>query len=235
MTVKQIMTELESMGSDSIKKILLRHGVREPLFGVKVEQLKTIQKKVKKDYQLAKELYATGNADAMYLAGLIADDEKMTKSDLHSWVKQAVSCNISEYTVPWVAAGSPHGHELALQWIDSKEEHIAAAGWATLGNLVALVPDDKLDLAELKTLVARIVRDIHSADDRVRYTMNAFLIAVGAYVIPLTTDAIAASKKIGTTSVAMEGTACKVPVVAEYIQKIKDRGALGKKKKTVKC
>ena len=112
------MTELQSMGSDSIKKILLRHGVREPLFGVKVEQLKTIQKKVKKDYQLAKDLYATGNADAMYLAGLIADDEKMTKTDLQSWVKQAVSQNIGEYTVPWVAAGSHHGYELALKWID---------------------------------------------------------------------------------------------------------------------
>ena len=41
-----------------------------------------IQKKVKKDYQLAKDLYATGNADAMYLAGLIADEDKMTKKDL---------------------------------------------------------------------------------------------------------------------------------------------------------
>jgi 3-methyladenine DNA glycosylase AlkD len=235
MTVKQIMTELQAMGSDSIKKILLRHGVREPLFGVKVEHLKTIQKKVKKDYQLAKDLYATGNADAMYLAGLIADDEKMTKADLQSWVEQAVSHNISEYTVPWVAAGSPHGHELALKWIDSKKEHIAAAGWATLGNLVALLPDTKLDLPELKTLLARVVRDIHSADNRVRYTMNAFLISVGAYVIPLTADAIAASKKMGAVTVDMGDTACKLPVIADYIQKIKDRGSLGKKKKTVKC
>src|SRR5450432_3855032 len=103
MNVTEIMTELQSMGSESIKKILLKHGVKEPFFGVKVEHLKTIQKKVKKDYQLAKDLYATGNADAMYLAGLIADDEKMTKTELQTWVKQAVSNNISGYTVPWVA------------------------------------------------------------------------------------------------------------------------------------
>src|ERR1700733_1887881 len=116
MTVQQIMTELQSMGSDSIRTLLMKHGIKEPLFGVKVEHLKTIQKKVKKDYQLAKDLYATGNADAMYLAGLIADDEKMTKADLQTWVKQAVSNNVCDYTVPWVAVGSPHGFELALKW-----------------------------------------------------------------------------------------------------------------------
>src|SRR5664279_4778242 len=99
MTVEGIMKELRSKGSESIKKILLKHGAREPLFGVKIEDLKPIQKKIKKDYQLAKDLYATGNADAMYLAGLIADDQKMTKADLQTWVSQAVSQNISEYTV----------------------------------------------------------------------------------------------------------------------------------------
>src|SRR5246127_6013444 len=119
MTVPEIMTDLKAHGSEGIKKILLKHGVKEPFFGVKVEHLKTIQKKVKKDYQLAKDLYATGNADAQYLAGLIADDEKMTKADLQTWVQQAVSENISGYTVPWVAAGSRYGYELALEWIDS--------------------------------------------------------------------------------------------------------------------
>src|SRR5260370_34031158 len=112
MTLHEIMTELQSHGNENIKKILLKHGVKEPLFGVKVEHLKPIQKKVKMDYQLAKDLYATGNADAMYLAGLIADDEKMTKADLQTWVKQAESNNISEYTVPWGAAGSNYGNDL---------------------------------------------------------------------------------------------------------------------------
>jgi hypothetical protein len=40
MTVKALMTELESMGTKSIRKIYLKHGIKEPMFGVKVEQLK---------------------------------------------------------------------------------------------------------------------------------------------------------------------------------------------------
>jgi len=235
MTVQQIMTELEKLGSPGIKKILLNHGVREPLFGVKVGDMKPIQKKIKMDYQLAKELYSTGNADAQYLAGLIADDAKMSKADLQTWVKQALSQNISEYTVPWVAAGSPHGYELAKEWIDSPKEHISAAGWSTLANLVALQPNEKLDLPALKTLLARVVKEIHTAPNRTRYTMNNFVICLGAYVKPLSAEAIAAAKKIGPVSVNVGNTSCGVPLATDYIQKAIDRGSLTKKKKTVKC
>ena len=235
MTAPQIMAELKSLGSPAIKNILLRHGVREPLFGVRVGDMRPIVKKIRTDYQLAKELFATGNADAMYLAGLVADDSKMTKADLHAWVKQALSNNISEYTVPWVTAGNKHGFELALEWIDSAEEHIAAAGWSTLANIVSLVPDVQLDMSALKSLLARVGRQIHTAPNRVRYTMNTYVICLGAYIKPLSTDAIATAKKMGAVTVQMDGTACKVPSAPEYIQKAIGRGSLGKKKKTVKC
>lgn len=229
------MAELEAKGSENIKKNFLKHGVKEPFFGVKIEYLKAIQKKVKKDYQLAKDLYATGNADAMYLAGLIADEDKMSKKDLSEWVKNALSTNIFEYTVPWIAAESHFGYELALEWIDSKKEHIAAAGWATLCSLVAIKPDSELDIPALKALLTRVEKDIHRSPDRVRSRMNAFIMAVGIYVAPLTGAALDTSKKVGVVTVITEGTACKVPAAAGYIKKAKDKGTLGKKKKMARC
>lgn len=235
MTVQEIMTELQSKGSESIKQILLKHGVKEPFFGVKVEYLKPIQKAIKKDYQLAKDLYATGNADAMYLAGLIADDNKMTRSDLQTWVAQAVSDNINGFTVPWVAAEGKYGYELGMEWIGSANENIAAAGWATLSNVVALKADNELDIPALRALLKRVTETIHSAPNRIKKVMNAFVIALGSFVTSLTGEAIAASKEIGVLTIDMNGTACKVPDAAEYIIKIKNRGSLGKKKKTVKC
>src|SRR5437667_3050665 len=89
MSTADILAELQSYGSEQTKKTLMNHGAREPFFGVKVADLKKIQKRIKKDYQLALDLYATGNSDAMYLAGLIADDEKMTKKDLQRWAEGA--------------------------------------------------------------------------------------------------------------------------------------------------
>ena len=235
MTVTEIMAELKKLGDPQIKNIFLKHGMREPLFGVRVGDMKPIQKKIKKDYQLAKDLYATGNGDAMYLAGLIADDEKMSVADLQAWVRQALSQTICEYTVAWVAAGSHHGFKLALEWIDTKEEHIAASGWATLASVVSLKPDQQLDMVALRALLARVAETIHREQNRVRYAMNNFIIAVGAYVLPLHKEALVTAKKMGKVSVNVEGTACKVPDAADYIAKIEARGTLGKKKKTVKC
>lgn len=236
MNVTEIMAELQSKGSESIKKILLKHGVKEPFFGVKIEFLKPIQKKVKMDYQLAKDLFATGNADAMYLAGLIADDEKMTRADLQTWAEQAVSKNISEYTVPWVAAGNPHGFELALEWIDNPVEHIAATGWATLSNIVALKSDSELDIEKLKALLTRAGQDIRQSENRVCYQMNSFVISAGSYVAALADDAMATATQIGVVTVDKNGTACKVPIATECIKKVWDkRGGIAPKKKEVKC
>jgi len=235
MTVNEIMADLQVAGSGSIKKILLKHGVKEPFFGVKVEYLKTIQKKVKTNYQLAKDLYATGNADAQYLAGLIADDAKMTKADLKTWAEQALSDNISGNTVPWVAAESNYGYEMGMEWIANDQEYIAVAGWATLSALVSLKPDDELDIAGLTSLLDRVEKTIHSSPNRVRGAMNNFIISVGSYVAPLSEKAIAVAKAIGPVTVIKEGTACKTPAAVEYIEKAKSRGSLGKKKKTVKC
>lgn len=235
MSVDEIMAELQAMGSESIKKILLRHGVKEPFFGVKVAQLKTIQKKIKKNYQLAKDLFATGNADAMYLAGLIADDENMTKADLQLWANRAISNNISEYTVPWVAAGNQYGFELAVEWIDDHEEHIAATGWSTLANIVSLRPDSELNTEALLSLLIRVEQTIHSSPNRVRSTMNSFIISTGIYVASLNKDAITVAQQIGIVKVAQNGTACEVPSAVNYIKKAMEKQISIPKKKTVKC
>jgi 3-methyladenine DNA glycosylase AlkD len=235
MTAAEIVAELKPLGKDSYKKVLLNHGIKEPVFGVKIEELKKIQKRIKKDYKLALALYDTGIYDAMYLAGLIADDRKMSPKDLQHWVETA-NCNMHcEYTVPWVAAESGHGLEMGLRWIDSKKEDVAAAGWATLKSLVSITEDSELDIAEFKRLLQRVAREIHDQPNRVRYAMNGFVIGVGSYVAALTDQALQTAAKIGEVSVDMGETECKVPSAREAIEKVRARGAIGKKRKTCKC
>ncbi len=235
MTASEVIRELEGYGNETTKRIFINHGAREPFFGVKVQDLKKIVKKIKKDYRLSLELYGTGNSDAMYLAGLIADEKAMTKQDLQKWVKGAYWYMISDYTVPWIAAESNFGKELAMEWIESDQEFIASAGWATLSNLVSLKPDNELDIENISALLDRVEMEIHSAQNRVRYTMNGFVIAVGSYVKELTNKAIFIGGKIGKVHVDMGGTACKVPLAPEYIQNVIDRGTHGKKRKVARC
>lgn len=235
MTAAQVMDELKKKGSQNIKKIFLNHGVKEPLFGVKVGDLKVIQKKVKKDYELSMALYNTGNYDAMYLAGLIADESKMSKKDIHNWAEKSKSGGLCEYTVAWVAAESAYGWELGLEWIESSKETIASSGWSALGGVISMKPDNELDISTIKKLLKRVEKEIHKAPNRVRYTMNNFVIIVGSYVKELSELAIETGKKIGNVTVDVGNTACKVPFAPDYINKAKARGSLTKKKKTVKC
>ena len=158
MNVDQVMAQLEAMGNEQTRKTFRNHGAPESMFGVKVGDMKAIVKKVKKDQALAEGLYATGNSDAMYLAGLIADPAAMSPDLLDRWARAATWHMLSESTVAWVAAESSHGWELGLRWIDDPEPHIAAAGWSALGCVVALRPDEELDLDTLRALLERVAR-----------------------------------------------------------------------------
>jgi len=235
MTAKEILKELETLGSESYKKVIFNHGVKEPCFGVKIGDLKKIQKRIKKDHALALELFDTGNYDAMYLAGLVADDAKMTKKDLQHWIKKMHCAPLASSTVPWVAVGSPHGWDLGLEWIESKNGLVAGAGWVTLAGLVSVKPDEDLDLRTIKRLLQRIKKEIHKAPNEVRYQMNAFVICVGSYVKSLTPLAMEIGEKVGKVDVDMGNTACQVPFAPDYIRKVEKRNPTGKKKKTVKC
>ena len=234
MTAKDIVVELKKLGNPQTKKTWMNHGAQEPCLGVKVEDMKKIQKRVKMDYQLALDLYDTGIADAMYLAGLIADDEKMTKKDLQKWIKGATSNWVAEYTVPWVASAGPHGREMALKWIESKDDVIASAGWATYSSMVAIKDDADLDLAEIRSLLQRVAKSIHLQPNRVKYVMNGFVIAVACYVKPLHKLAVDTANGIGKVTVDLVG-ACKIPSAPDYIKKFEARSAIGKKRKSPKC
>ena len=234
-TAQDILAELEPLGSASYKKILFNHGAQEPCFGVKISELKKIQKRIKKDYQLALDLYATGNYDAMYLAGLIADDAKMTKKDLQRWLKQPNSKALCGSTLAWVASGSPQGWETAIEWLDAKEDYVAAAGWGTLSAIVSVKPDAELDLEAMRGLLDRVGKTIARAGDLTRYQMNGFVIAAGSFVPALTESATDIGKKIGRVSADLGNNACEIPYAPDYIQKVRDHGSLGKKRKSAKC
>jgi len=231
------MAELKGKGKEATRKIYSKHGMDiNRVLGVSVADLKVIAKAIKGDQGLALELYKTGMMDAMYLAGMVADGAKMTREQLNEWADGAEGLQmISEYTVPWVTVENEHAWALALKWIKSKKENVAAAGWSTLCGLVATVPDEDLDLGEIEGLMADVVKGMGKAPNRVKYTMNTFVISVGGYVKPLLKQAKAIAKQIGTVNVDVGETACTVPVATAYIEKMIVAGKWGKKKKTIRC
>jgi 3-methyladenine DNA glycosylase AlkD len=226
MTATEVLKKLEELSSDQIKRILMRHGAREPILGIKIEELQKIRKVVKKDHDLSLALFDTG---------LIADEKRMTPDQLRHWLAASNCHAISASAVAWVAAESPHGYELAREWIESPDESTAATGWNVLNSWIALRPDSALDLPELERLMERVERDIHTERNHVRYAMNNYVISAGIYLASLTEKAIAAGERIGTVTVDMGETECQVPLIAPYIGKAQARGSIGKKRKMARC
>jgi len=235
-TLAEVMTALKNKGNEARIKLFVKHGApANKMFGVSVADMKVIAKKIKGKQELAYELYKTGNSDAMYLAGMVADGSLMTKRQLDSWANNSGWEMNSEYTVPRVATESKHARDLALKWMKSKKETVAACGWNTYSGYVTVTQDEKLDMTEIRSLLKTIEQEIDEAANRVRYTMNGFVIAVGSYVIPLMNDAKTTAQKLGKVEVDMQGTSCKVPLAIEYIEKVEKSGRAGKKRRTIKC
>ncbi len=88
-TVDEVMTTLATKGNEQTRKIFERHGASGDLYGVRVGDLKTIAKGIKGEHDLALALFDTGNYDAMYLAGIVADGTRMTKKQLEAWARGA--------------------------------------------------------------------------------------------------------------------------------------------------
>lgn len=235
MTKTQIMEELKKLGSEQTKKTLLRHGAVEPLFGVKIGDLKGLVKAHRNDHALALELYATGNSDAMYLAGLIADKDVVTKAELNRWAREATWGLIAGSTVAGLAAESKHALSLAERWITSPKEFVASCGWNTMTHYLSIADNDEIDHVQMKDLLDKVVKSIHEQPNEIKAAMNGFVIAAGSYLPKLTASAKAAAKKIGTVEVDQGNTACKTPDAVAYIEKIEGMGRIGKKRKKARC
>ncbi len=235
MSRDEVLAFLEEHGSETAKNTLVKHGAREPFFGTRIGDMKPLARKISRDHELALALYETGNSDAMYFAGLIADETKVTKEQLQHWVEQAYWYMLSECTVAWLAAESPYGLELAREWMSSGDEMIACAGWSTFSSLLAIRDNDEFDVSELEQLLDTVEQTIHEERNRVRYVMNQFVISVGAAVPELTERCKEIGERIGKVRVDMGDTACKVPPIRPYIEKIESRGEIGKKRKEARC
>ncbi|MBT4274434.1 MAG: hypothetical protein HOD39_05785 [Verrucomicrobia bacterium] len=122
--------------------------------------MKYIARRVNVDHGLALNLYDPLNYDAMYLAGLILDDVKMTKQDLHKWPKNAHGTSMEPLlqTMAWTASWRRYGWEPGLMWIESKTAHVAVSGWIALACLMTLRQDDEVDLDKVRELIQDIKR-----------------------------------------------------------------------------
>lgn len=219
MTVDEVVAWLRSRGKPNTARIYRRHGVAGETVGVAYADIGALVKRLRIDQALASDLWNTGLHDARVVAAKIADPAAMTRRRIEAWLQDCKDYVITG-AVAGLAARMPVAAELAHGWIETPTEFHAAAGW----NVFSIIATDgALPVAAARPLLRRIVRDIHAAPNRARYSMNNALIAVGGGIPELRETAIDAAREIGPVVVDHGETGCQTPDAASYIQRMANR------------
>lgn len=235
MELNEIMDELKSFGKERTKKIYMSNGALEPVFGVTISAMKPIFKKIKYNQPLAEQLYATGNYDAMYLAGMIAEPKKMTEEDFNRWIDGAYFYMISDFIVAVTLAETDIAFSVADHWIDSGKELTMSGCWSCYEWLIGSREDSEFDKDKLLAMLNRIRDTIHNQPNRTKYAMNNFIMAVGISYLPLHEEAKKIAHEVGKVEVFMGKKIYQTNVALEYIQNEVSKGRIGFKRKHVRC
>ena len=222
MDVQAIMKELEALGTERTKNIYMKQGAKEPLYGVATGAMKPILRAVKINQKLAEELYATGNYDAMYLAGMIADPKAMTGADFDRWMESAYFHMISDFIVAVTLAETDIAQEVSDRWIRSGKELYISAGYSCYCWLLGNRKDEEFDPEKLSEMLDTVEKTIHLNPERARYAMNYFVTTVGVSYLPLHEKALSVAKRMDSS-------------VAAEIEKAVTKGRIGFKRKHVRC
>ncbi|KQU20792.1 DNA alkylation repair protein [Bacillus sp. Leaf13] len=235
MNLQMVMQELEVLSKERTKKIYESNGAHEPLFGVATGAMKPIAKKIKKNQPLAEQLYATGNYDAMYFAGIIADPKTMSEVDFERWMDAAYFYMLSDYVVAVTLAETDIAQDVADKWIASGEELRMSAGWSCYCWLLGNRPDDEFSESKIANMLENVENTIHDSPERTKYAMNNFIYTVGISYLPLHDKAVETAKAVGPVEVKRDKKKSSFLLASESIQKEVDKGQLGFKRKNVRC
>lgn len=160
--------------------------------------MKPLAKKIKKNQPLAEQLYATGNYDAMYFAGIIADPITMTEADFERWIDEAYFYMLSDYVVAVTLAETDFAQAVADKWISSGEELKMSAGWSCYCWLLGNRPDDEFNVTKIAGMLDQVEQAIHDSPDRTKSAMNNFIYTVAISYLPLHEKAVETAKAVGS-------------------------------------
>ncbi|MBG6105523.1 3-methyladenine DNA glycosylase AlkD [Micromonospora vinacea] len=171
-TVTDVMAELAELEDPKAREVNARHGDDH---GVHLGALRALGKRLKMQHDLARQLWATGDASARLLAVLICRPRAFERDELDAMVREARTPKVHDWLVNYVVKKSPHSDELRLAWFADADPVVASAGWALTTDRVTKNPGS-LDLPGLLDVIETEMRD---APDRLQWAMNHCLAQIG--------------------------------------------------------
>ena len=206
MSLQEAMDALQAAGSEQTRKTYLRHGAKEPMFGVSFATLKVMHKSIGVEHALAILLWDTGNLDARNLAVKIVDPSQMSTQTLDAWARWDVPRTCGAYVAEVTSEGE-HAMSRVKTWLASKDVAQQATGWTLTGVLA--MRDEALDDSWFLERLGQIEASIHGAANALLSPMNAAVIRIGCRNPALRKAATDTALRIGKVTIDHSNTACK--------------------------
>lgn len=216
MTFKEILNELEGLGTEQNRKIYMRHGSGQNTYGVSFANLRKMAKNIGVDHELASALWDSENVDARCLSIMIADPHQLNLKTANVWLKD-LTYSVLIGLLTGLVAQTDFAKVALKKWTNAKKQHKKQAGYSLLSHMLKLKKDFTKE--ELEDYLHKIKEEILQSSDQTKMAMNNALIAIGIYYPSLTELAKAYAKAIGPLKVDHGETACKTPDALLYIEK----------------
>lgn len=213
MTVKEILSQLQSLGDDARRAHNAKAGAPDNQFGVKLGDIRVVAKKLKTDHELALKLWETGNVEAQLLATLIIKPKSLSADELDALTRSTTCTQAADWLNAYVVAEHPEKEALRVKWMKARDRWLARAGWNLTASRINKGADD-LDLAGL---LDRIEKEMPKAKPEVQWTMNNTLGAIGIRHAKLRERAVAIGEKIGLYRDWPTSKGCTPPYVPVWV------------------
>jgi 3-methyladenine DNA glycosylase AlkD len=195
--VAVILAELRALGSEENRAGMARFGINtEKAFGVSMAAQRPLQRKYRRNHELAVALWATGYHEARILAALIDDPNKVTRRQMDAWAADFNSWDLCDQACMKLFARSPFVAEKIPKWAKDKREFVRRAAFATIaGYAVHAKAGDEAFLPFLD-LIERYATDSRNF---VRKAVNWALRQIGKRSAGLHKPALALAKRLAAS------------------------------------
>ena len=193
--VKIILTELKQLGDPKFLPDMERFGINTKFaFGIRIPYLRKLAKTVRKNHNLALELWNSGFHEARILASMIGDPNLLAKTEMNNWVKDFNSWDLCDQCCNNLFVYSRHAYDKAFEWHTSKKEFTKRAGFV----LMAVMAVHKKEFADtiFEEFLPLIKKEATDERNFVKKAVNWALRQIGKRNIRLNKLAIKTAKDI---------------------------------------
>ncbi len=192
---EEILRKLKSAGSRKYLSGMRRFGINPAkAYGVDIYTLKKMAKNIKRNHQLAAELWKSGIHEARILAGMVDEPEKVTESQMENWVRDFDSWDVCDQVCSYLFDKTPHAYLKAFQWSGREEEFVKRSGFVLMAALS--VHDKKASNRNFEHFFPVIEREAHDGRNFVKKAVNWALRQIGKRNLSLNKKAICCAKRI---------------------------------------